>query len=88
MNNVNGRVFLPEAIHGKSAYEIALLHGFEGTEEEWLESLAEEANEIAMEAATRAEEAAKRAEDAATGLDKAEEALDAIIAIQEALIGR
>lgn len=26
-------------IHGKSAYEIALQNGFEGTEEEWLESL-------------------------------------------------
>lgn len=26
-------------IHGKSAYEIALQDGFEGTEEEWLESL-------------------------------------------------
>lgn len=27
------------SIHGKSAYEIAVEHGFEGTEEEWLESL-------------------------------------------------
>ena len=26
-------------IHGKSAYEIALQNGFDGTEEEWLESL-------------------------------------------------
>lgn len=26
-------------IQGKSAYEIAIAHGFEGTEEEWLESL-------------------------------------------------
>ena len=25
--------------NGKSAYEIALAHGFVGTEEEWLESL-------------------------------------------------
>lgn len=28
---------------GKSAYEIAVEHGFEGTEEEWLESLKQEA---------------------------------------------
>ena len=30
---------------GKSAYEIALLYGFEGTEEEWLESLAYKLND-------------------------------------------
>lgn len=28
-----------KTIHGYSAYEIALIHGFKGTEEEWLESL-------------------------------------------------
>ena len=40
MSNVlRGVVFVPEAIQGKSAYEIAVMHGFEGTEEEWLESL-------------------------------------------------
>lgn len=32
-------------IHGKSAYEIALQNGFEGTEEEWLESLKGEPGE-------------------------------------------
>lgn len=26
-------------LHGYSAYEIALIHGFKGTEEEWLASL-------------------------------------------------
>ena len=30
---------------GKSAYEIAVLYGFEGTEEEWLESLAYKLND-------------------------------------------
>lgn len=30
--------------NGLSAYEIAVLHGFEGTEEEWLESLTPDAN--------------------------------------------
>lgn len=40
MSNVlRGAVFTPEAINGKSAYEIAVEHGFVGTEEEWLESL-------------------------------------------------
>lgn len=34
-----GAVSNPEKIYGKSAYEIAVKNGFEGTEEEWLESL-------------------------------------------------
>jgi hypothetical protein len=38
-NTLRGKVSFPDTIHGKSAYEIALEHGFEGTEEEWLESL-------------------------------------------------
>lgn len=36
---LRGSLKLPEAIQGKSAYEIALMHGFKGTEEEWLEQL-------------------------------------------------
>lgn len=36
---IGSSLSMPDAIQGKSAYEIALLHGFEGTEEEWLESL-------------------------------------------------
>lgn len=36
---LRGSAFVPEFIHGKSAYEIAVANGFEGTEEEWLESL-------------------------------------------------
>ncbi len=38
-----GYVLDPEAVHGRSAYELALLNGFEGTEEEWLASLSENA---------------------------------------------
>ena len=38
-----GYVLDPDTVHGRSAYEIALLHGFEGTEEEWLASLSENA---------------------------------------------
>ena len=37
--NLTGKIFTPDVIYGKSAYEVALLHGFEGTEEEWLDSL-------------------------------------------------
>ena len=36
---VRGKINGLETIRGYSAYEIALIHGFEGTEEEWLESL-------------------------------------------------
>lgn len=37
--DLKGSMSLLKAIRGKSAYEIALLNGFEGTEEEWLETL-------------------------------------------------
>jgi len=40
---LRGNVYAPDEIHGKSAYEIAVIHGFKGTEEEWLESLQGEA---------------------------------------------
>lgn len=36
---LRGKLSIPEAIQGKSAYELAVLGGFEGTEEEWLASL-------------------------------------------------
>lgn len=36
---LRGSLFLPEAIQGKSAYEIAVMNGFDGTEAEWLASL-------------------------------------------------
>ena len=36
---LRGELKLPEAIQGRSAYEIAVMHGYKGTEEEWLESL-------------------------------------------------
>ena len=56
--------------NGFSAYEIAVQHGFKGTEEEWLASLgqpAKDAAEKALEAAKTATEAA----DATKELDKA-----------------
>lgn len=36
---LKGSLSMPDAITGKSAYEIAVMSGFNGTVEEWLESL-------------------------------------------------
>ena len=36
--DLKGVLYVP-MLAGKSAYELAVKHGFEGTEEEWLESL-------------------------------------------------
>ena len=38
-DELRGKINGLEIIKGYSAYEIALIHGFEGTEEEWLASL-------------------------------------------------
>lgn len=54
---VRGSMSIPEAIHGKSAYEIAVEHGFNGTEKEWVSYISANAK--------RAEEAANKATKAA-----------------------
>lgn len=36
---LRGKINRLDELRGYSAYEIALIHGFKGTEEEWLESL-------------------------------------------------
>lgn len=36
---LRGSLSIPQAIQGKSAYEVAVLNGFKGTEAEWLASL-------------------------------------------------
>lgn len=38
-NTLKGKINRLYELRGYSAYEIALIHGYEGTEEEWLESL-------------------------------------------------
>lgn len=38
-HKLRGSVAMPDMIVGKSAYEIALMHGFKGTQKEWLASL-------------------------------------------------
>lgn len=49
-----GTITVPDAIHGKSAYEIAVMHGFDGTEEEWLLHLERAQGEAVEEAAEQA----------------------------------
>ena len=46
---LRGSLSLPEAIHGKSAYEIAVMNGFDGTEAEWLETLKGGITKITLE---------------------------------------
>lgn len=52
---LTGAVVNPEVIRGMSAYEIAVMHGFEGTEEEWLESLTEQTKLNAAEVIAEAD---------------------------------
>lgn len=52
---LKGKVANPDVIHGKSAYEIAVMHGFDGTEEEWLESLTEQTKKNAEEVIAEAD---------------------------------
>lgn len=38
-HNLEGEISKPKEIRGYSAYEIAVINGFNGTEEEWLDSI-------------------------------------------------
>lgn len=58
-------------VTGLSAYQIAVQHGFEGTEEEWLESLSKDSKDAAKEAKAAAEAANQAAEDANTAIEGA-----------------
>lgn len=62
IKNLSGRVFAPEAYKGDSAYDIAKRNGFNGTEQEWLDSFVGEATAAAVEAQSAAEGAKKSAE--------------------------
>lgn len=46
---VKGKINLLSTLHGYSAYEIAVINGFKGTEEEWLASLKGDAYDITEE---------------------------------------
>lgn len=60
-NILKGAVVNPDKIYGKSAYEIAVMHGFEGTEEEWVKAT-DLAKEITLDSATKAQYYASLAE--------------------------
>ena len=78
MSNVlRGTIVNPDVIRGKSAYEIAVMHGFEGTEEEWVEALHDDAK------AKRAEEAAVDARQSANKAKASQESASASAKIAE-----
>ena len=79
MSNVlKGTVVNPEKIYGLSAYEIAVAHGFDGTEEEWLESLSDKAS-------LKAEEEIKAEKQEA--LDAIEEKRAELVELYDSYIG-
>lgn len=61
---------------GTSAYDIAVSNGFQGTEQEWLESLKEPAKKAAEEALKAAEEANEAADRVDEGLTSVNEAIE------------
>lgn len=96
---LRGKVNNPDKIHGKSAYEIALLNGFEGTETEWLASLKGDTGEIGPQGkqgirgekgdtyTLTAEDKTEIAEIVAeTEINAIEQALDEIISLQASYI--
>lgn len=73
---LEGEIGLPkEALPGASAYQIAVAHGFEGDEAEWLYSL----KKPAIDAATAAAMAANAASDAADAADAATSELNTVM---------
>lgn len=69
--SLTGAILNPEIVRGKSAYEIAVEHGFKGTETEWLSYISANA-EQAEAARERAETAAANASRDATTAANAE----------------
>lgn len=64
-----------DGVNGESAYEIAVKNGFEGTEEEWLESLkyssSEEFKQLAKQVKQDAKTATEKAQEATTAASNA-----------------
>ena len=60
---LRGTITNPEVIRGKSAYEIAVMHGFDGTEEEWLESLTKQTRVNAEDVIEAADKSIERIEE-------------------------
>lgn len=90
-NILRGVITNPDVIRGKSAYEIAVQHGFDGTEEEWLASLRVEAA-LDEETVKRVDQAVLDAEKALqdantaiiTATTKAEEVQQLVDAVEDA----
>lgn len=62
---LTGALLNPAVIRGKSAYEIAVMHGFEGTEEEWLDSLVNDVEKRAEKALSDANASMKQMKETA-----------------------
>lgn len=78
--DITSEIVVPS--NGLSAYEIAVLHGFKGTEEEWLDSLKQPAEDVAEKAqetikalAEASNKATEAANAAAAAADKAVQAV-------------
>lgn len=80
-NVVRGKINGLETIHGYSAYEIAVINGFKGTEEEWLESITNDAADMLKDELDEAKELIERAGEIEGTLEDADklQALRAII---------
>jgi len=95
MSGLKGTVVNPDEIYGKSAYEIAVMNGFDGTEAEWLASLkgdrgndgvsGKDGKDYVLTEADK-EEIANIIEQEEI-LGDIDSALDSIIEIQNSLIG-
>lgn len=75
INDINGEkeIDVTNGIDGQSAYELAVKNGFEGTEQEWLESLKYDHSEEFKQLADQVKQDANSAADSAT---KAESAMN------------
>lgn len=86
--DITSEIIVPS--NGLSAYEIAVLHGFKGTEEEWLDSLRQPAEDAAEEAQKTIQalvEAGNKATEAANAAAKAaDEAASAIAELGSQLV--
>ena len=80
-----GYILDPDVIYGNSAYEIAVRHGFEGSESEWLDSLRRQIRGDAEEV-IRTADAAYRAFETYSrkALENIEEAADSVLDIKQA----
>lgn len=91
INDINGEkeIDVTNGIDGQSAYELAVKNGFEGTEQEWLESLrydhSDEFTQLAEQVKKDAQSSAENAANAETAMNQANQtAQDNIEAIQQA----